>query len=129
MPKIIFRPLSIPTAQPSPQPSWPPMDVPYSDQQGLRLGGYDESELTITLELMQGFEFPVFTRAGIAQFANGVQFGFLECEAVVWGDTNLDLTFSDQESWLEGVNYCNENGNIVFGLADNSYVNTGFLVS
>ena len=129
MTKIIFRPQSKPTEQPTPQPTWPPMNVPYSDQQGLYYAGDDESELTITLELQQGFEFPEFTRAGIAQYEDGVQFGFIECDAVVWGETNLDLTFSDHDSWLAGVNYCNQLGNMVFGLADGSYVNTGVYLS
>lgn len=129
MAKIIFRPQSQPSVQPTPPPTWPPMNVPYSEAQGLWLSSYDESELTITLELNDGFEFPEFTRAGIAQYQDWEQFGFIECEAVVWGDTNLDLTFADHDSWLAGVNYCSEIGNMVFGLADGSYVNTGFLVS
>ena len=129
MAKIIFRPQSQPSAQPTPQPTWPPMNVPYNEAQGLRLSSSDESELTITLELNDGFEFPEFTRAGIAQYLDGEQFGFIECEAVVWGETSLDLTFSDYESWSEGSDYCSHIGNMVFGLADGTYVNTGFLVS
>lgn len=129
MAKIIFRPQSQPSAQPTPQPTWPPMNVPYSEEQGLRLSSSDESELTITLELHDGFQFPEFTRAGIAQYEDGEQFGFIECEAVVWGETCLDLTFSDYESFSAGCNYCSVIGNMVFGLADGSYVNTGFYLS
>lgn len=129
MTKIIFRPQSQPSVQPSPQPTWPPMNVPYSEEQGLRLSSMDEEQLTITLELHDGFEFPEFTRAGIAKYENGVQVGFIECEAVVWGETNLDLEFPDLESLSEGCNYCSIIGNMVFGLADGSYVNTGFYLS
>ena len=127
---VLFRPSRQSTnpEPPTPEP-WPPMNVPYSEEQGLRLSSSDESELTITLELHDGFQFPEFTRAGIAQYQDGVQFGFIECEAIVWGETNLDLTFSDNESWSAGYIYCSEIGNMVFGLADGSYVNTGFYLS
>ena len=129
MAKIIFRPQSQPSAQPTPQPTWPPMNVPYSEEQGLRLSGFDDDQLTLTLELHDGFQFPEFTRAGIAQYRDGEQFGFIECEAVVWGETSLDLTFSDYESYSTGSDYCSQIGNMVFGLADGSYVNTGFYLS
>lgn len=129
MTKIIFRPQPKPSAQPSPQPSWPPMNVPYTDQQGLLLIDNSDSQLRITLELLEGFEIPEFTRAGIAQYENWEQFGFIECEAVVRGGTYLDLTFADFDSYLAGCNYCSEIGNMVFGLADGTYVNTGFILS
>lgn len=129
MTKIIFRPQPKPSMQPTPQPTWPPMNVPYTDQQGLLLAGDDESELTITLELQQGFEFPEFTRAGIAKYEDGVQVGFIECQAVVWGETNIDLELPDVGTWTDAIQHCSEIGNMVFGLADGTYVNTGFLVS
>lgn len=129
MTKIIFRPQPKPSAQPTPQPTWPPMNVPYNAEQGLILSTYDDSTLTIALELNDGFMFPEFTRAGIAQYEDWQQFGFIECEAVVSGETNLVLTFPDFESYSAGCNYCSEIGNMVFGLADGTYVNTCFLVS
>lgn len=129
MAKIIFRPQSQPSAQPTPAPTWPPMDVPYNEAQGLQLVGDDMSQLFITLELHDGFEFPEFTRAGIAKYENGVQVGFIECQAVVWGETNLDLELPDYDTWSDACIHCSVIGNMVFGLADGSYVNTGFYLS
>ena len=129
MAKIIFRPQSQPSAQPTPPPTWPPMNVPYSEEKGLMLVGDDQSQFTITLELNNGFEYPEFTRAGIAKYENGAQVGFIECQAVVWGETSLDLELPDYDTYSDAVQHCSEIGNMVFGLADGTYVNTGIDLS